>query len=70
VIAVNLIRIGQAARMLGVDASALRRRLKGDYVEIFGQRLRAYPMDLSADSERRFDEDEIRRLLARLIKAR
>jgi hypothetical protein len=66
---VKLIRIGQAARLLGVDASALRRRLKGNYVEIFGVRIRAYPMDLHPDSERRFDEDEIRRVLARLDRA-
>jgi hypothetical protein len=67
---VNLIRIGRAARLLGVDASALRRRLKGDYVEIFGERIRAYPMDLHPDSERRFNEDEIHRLLARLDRPR
>jgi hypothetical protein len=62
----RLIRIGQAAKMLGVDPDTLRRHIKGDYATIFGLRLRAFPMDLNPGCERRFDADEIRRLLAQL----
>lgn len=66
----RLIRIGQAAKMLGVDPATLRRHIRGDYAFVFGLRLRAYPMDINPGCERRFDEDEIRRLLGRLRDAR
>jgi hypothetical protein len=52
--------------MLGVDPATLRRHIKGDYATIFGLRLRAYPMDITPGAERRFDEDEIRRVLTEL----
>jgi hypothetical protein len=54
--------------MLGVDPATLRRHIRGDYALIYGQRLRAYPMDINPDAERRFDEDEVRRLLVKLKK--
>lgn len=67
----KLIRAGHAARLLGVDAETLRRRAKGkDYLEIYGHRVRVYRMDLSSGSEGRYDEDEIRRILARIERAR
>lgn len=67
----KLIRAGQAARLLGVDTDTLRRRAAGrDYLEIFGHRLRVYRMDVGPGAEGRFDEDEVRRLLARLSKDR
>jgi hypothetical protein len=67
---VRLIRIREAARMLGVNAQTLRRRSEGrDYVEIYGHRIRVYRMDLRPDAERRFDGDEIGRVLARVLKA-
>lgn len=67
----RLIRLNEAARMLGVDGDTLRRRAKeSDYVEIYGMRLRVYRMDLKPNAERRFDADEIRRELDRLQKVR
>jgi hypothetical protein len=71
VVYVKLIRAGQAARLLGVDAETLRRRSKGkDYLEIYGHRLRVFRMDISPGAEGRYDEDEIRRVLARLDRTR
>lgn len=54
--------------MLGVDAETLRRRANknGDHLEIYGHRIRVFRMDIRPDAERRFDADEINRLL-RLI---
>ncbi|MDF2629524.1 MAG: hypothetical protein K0R39_3355 [Symbiobacteriaceae bacterium] len=67
----RLIRMSEAARMLGVDAQTLRRRSMGrDFVEIYGKQLRVYRMDIRPNAERRFDADEIGRLLARVQKAR
>jgi hypothetical protein len=63
----KLIRSGQAAKLLGVDPDTLRRRAAGrDYLEIFGHRLRVYRMDIGPGAEGRYDEDEIRSLLARV----
>jgi hypothetical protein len=57
--------------MLGIDADTLRRRTKGrEWLEIYGLRIRVYRMDVNPDSERRFDADEIERLLAGMKKAR
>lgn len=57
--------------MLGVNAHTLRRRSEGkDWLELYGHRIRVYRMDLRPDAERRFDADEIRRVLARLEKKR
>jgi hypothetical protein len=71
VVGMKLIRAGQAARLLGVDAETLRRRAKGkDYLEIYGHRVRVYRMDINPGSEGRYDEDEIRRVLARIQRAR
>lgn len=67
----HLIRLNQAAKMLGVDGDTLRRRAKsGDSVEIYGMRLRVYRMDLQPNAERRFDADEIRAALERLQRVR
>jgi CO/xanthine dehydrogenase Mo-binding subunit len=64
----RLVRLSEAARLLGVDADTLRRRAAktGDSLEIYGFRLRVYRMDVRPDAERRLDADEIRRGLARL----
>jgi hypothetical protein len=69
---VRLIRMSEAARMLGISAEALRRRAVkgGDWVEIYGGRIRAYRIDMHPNAERRFNADEIARLLARLQKGR
>jgi hypothetical protein len=68
----RLVRISEAARMLGVDAETLRRRANkgGDYLEIYGHQIRVYRMDLRSDAERRFNADEIGRVLARVLKGR
>jgi len=68
----RLIRISEAARLLGVDAETLRRRANkgGEYLEIYGHRIRFFRMDLRPDAERRFDADEINRVLVRLRNAR
>lgn len=67
----RLIRAGQAAKMLGVDTDTLRRRAAGrSFLEIFGQRLTVYRMDIGPGAEGRFDADEIEHLLSRLRKAR
>ncbi|MFZ5825249.1 MAG: hypothetical protein ACOY94_13115 [Bacillota bacterium] len=67
----RLIRLNEAARMLGVDGDTLRRRAKsGDTVEIYGVRLRVYRMDPKPNAERRFDADEIRAALDRLQRVR
>lgn len=67
----RLVRISEAARLLGVDADTLRRRARQkDWLDIFGHRLRVYRMDVRPDAERRFDADEIARLLTGLKKAR
>ncbi len=67
----RLVRLNEAARMLGVDGDTLRRRAKGqDYLEIYGYRLSVYRMDAKANAERRFDADEIRALLSRMARSR
>ncbi|MDB4897728.1 MAG: hypothetical protein JWN15_3990 [Firmicutes bacterium] len=66
----KLIRAAQAARLLGVDPATLRRRAAGrDYLEIYGHRLRVFRMDIGPGAEGRFEEDEVRRLVAKLDKA-
>jgi hypothetical protein len=71
VVVVKLIRAGEAARLLGVDTETLRRRAKGkDYLEIFGHRIRVYRMDMTPGAEGRYNEDEVRRVIARMEKAR
>lgn len=66
----RLIRLNEAARMLGVDGDTLRRRARNrEFVEIYGLRLRVYRMDPKPDAERRFDADEIRLALDQLKRA-
>ena len=62
----RLIRIGHAAKMLGVDPDTLRRRTNGDWADVDGHRIQAYPMDFRAGAERRYDVDETDQLLERL----
>jgi hypothetical protein len=53
--------------MLGVDTDTLRRRAAvRPYLEICGQRLTVYRMDIGPGAEGRFDADEIEQLLSRL----
>ncbi|MFZ5816126.1 MAG: hypothetical protein ACOY93_12575 [Bacillota bacterium] len=67
----RLIRLNEAARMLGVDGDTLRRRAKGgDSLEIYGVKLQVYRMDLRPNAERRFDADEIRAALDRIQRVR
>lgn len=58
--------------MLGVEKGALKRRLTPDrqWVEIYGGRIRTYPIDHRPDTSLRFDADEITRFLIRLEKGR
>jgi|GEM_PF-3291934 len=66
----RLVRLNEAARMLGVDGDTLRRRAKDrEFLEIYGFRLNVYRMDAKASAERRFDADEIRALLSRMAKS-
>jgi hypothetical protein len=69
---VRLIFIREAAAMLGVSTWAMKRRLTPDrqWIEIYGGRLRVYPMDSTPTSHLRLDADEINRLLICLHKGR
>ena len=61
----GLIRMQEAAKLLGIDADTLRRRIKGrEWLEIYGHRIRIFRMDIKPGAERQFDADEIRRALA------
>lgn len=62
----RLIRIGQAAKKLGLDPDTLRRRTRGDWAEVNGHRIRVYRMDQGDRAERRYDADEIDMLLEKL----
>lgn len=63
----KLISIRQAAKLLGLDPQGLRRRETGDgWAEVYGHRIRVYRIDLTPRAQRRYDEDEIRRVLARI----
>lgn len=67
----RLIRLSEAAKMLGIDGDTLRRRAKSsDVVEIYGVKLRVYRMDLKPNAERRFDADEIRAALDQIQRVR
>lgn len=58
--------------MLGVGRDALRRRLTPDHkwVEIYGGRIRTYPIDHRPNTQLRFDADEITRFLISMQKGR
>lgn len=66
----RLIYIREAAAMLGIGKEALKRRLTLDrqWVKIYGDRLRVYPIDHRPNTSLRFDADEIARFLIRLQK--
>jgi hypothetical protein len=68
---VKLISISQAARLLGLAPSSLRRHEcpDGRHAEIYGQRIRVWRTGLGPKAQRRYDEDEIRRVLARMARA-
>lgn len=68
----KLITIATAAKLLGLVADSLRRRETpdGKWTEVYGRRIRVYRIDLTPHAQRRFDEDEIRRLLAKLERGR
>jgi hypothetical protein len=55
-----------------MDPATLRRRETSDgrWAEIYGHRIRVYRIDLNPNAQRRYDEDEIHRMLARLSKDR
>lgn len=68
----RLVYIREAAALLGVGKYTLKRRLTPDrrWVEIYGGRLRVYPIDHRPNTSLRFDADEITRLLISMQKGR
>ena len=68
----KLINITTAARLLGVNPGTLRRyeTPDGAWTEIYGFRLRVYRIGFLPSSQRRYNEDEIHRILARMQKVR
>lgn len=68
----KLITIGDAARLLSVDPQTLRRRETpdGKHVELLGQRIHVYRMGGLLGGQRRFDEAEIYRVIARMQRAK
>lgn len=64
----KLISISAAAKLLGVDTSYLRRHetADGKWVEIYGHRIRVHRMSPAPRGQRRYDENDIIRVLARL----
>lgn len=68
----RLVYLSEAAAMMGVGRYTLKNRLSPDrkWVEIYGGRLRVYPLDSNPHAKLRLDADEINRLLIRLHKGR
>lgn len=68
----RLIPIGDAARLLNLDPTTLRRRESPDgrYAEVYGHRIRIHRLAPGPNGQRRYDEEEILRVLARLQRAR
>ncbi|HWI64426.1 MAG TPA: hypothetical protein VNT75_21560 [Symbiobacteriaceae bacterium] len=68
----KLITIGDAARLLSVDPQTLRRKetSDGQCVELYGHRIRVYRVGGLFGGQRRFDEDEIWRVLAKMRRAK
>lgn len=68
----KLIGIAAAARLLALSVQTLRRyeTCDGKWTEIYGQRIRVYRIGSLISSQRRYDEDEIHRILARIQKSR
>lgn len=66
----KLIPISQAARLLGLAPATLRRRETpdGQYAEIYGERIRVFRTGTTPGSQRRYNEAEIYRVLARMAK--
>lgn len=71
-IPLKLIPISQAARLLGVSPATLRRRETpdGQYVEVYGERIRVYRLGDTPGSQRRYDEREVYRVLVRMAKGK
>lgn len=68
----RLISIGDAARLLGLDPTSLRRRetVDGRYAEVYGYRIRVHRLSPEPNARRRYDADEIYRILSRLSRGR
>lgn len=68
----KLVSIAVAAKLFGVDPVTLRRHETSDgcWTEMYGHRIRVYRIGFLPSSQRRYDEDEIRRVLVRLQKAK
>lgn len=64
----RLIPIGDAARLLGLDPTSLRRKETPDgrYAEVYGHRIRVHRLSPDPNARRRYDADEIYRVLSRL----
>jgi hypothetical protein len=69
---VDLISIGEAAKLLGVAPFTMRRyeTPDGKWLEIFGQRIRVHRMSPAPLGRRRYDRNEIMRALARMQRAK
>ena len=65
---VDLIFINEAARLLKVHPETLRRHETADgrYCEIYGTRIRVYRLSNVPGGQRRYDRNEVVRLLNRL----
>lgn len=68
----KLVSIATAARLLGLDPASLKRRetADGKWADVYGHRIRVYRIDLTPNAQRRYDEDEIHRVLVRMQRAR
>lgn len=64
------IGIDEAARLLGCSPNTLRRHetKDGKFCEVYGHRIRVYRTSLSRHGQRRYDRNEIERLMYRLAK--
>lgn len=69
---IDLISIKEAARLLQVNPMTLRRHESQDgrSCRIYGHEIRVYRVSSLPGSQRRYDRNEIMRVLARLQKAR
>lgn len=68
----DLISIGEAAKLLGVAVHTLRRyeTEDGRWCEIFGQRFRVHRMHPGPLGRRRYDRNELMRVIARMQRAK
>lgn len=68
----KLISIVEAARLLGTSTQTLRRHETEDgrWAIIYGHRIHVYRIGFLPSSQRRYDEDEIRRVLSKMQRVR